>query len=233
MSKNKQAAAPELTREQLMATIEQLRQQLEEAESGAGFTPSDQTDAVDVDHVAQQAAEGQRQRQVNASKYSGSAEVHGLSHEHDLDEDLDVEDRDTEVIEWQNPSNLEAPAPRPGMVQRWIRASFRAGEDPGNIMRARREGWRPRPVSTVDRSYAPATITHKTFGEVIAVEGLILCEMPIKVARQRYKFYQSLLAAQNEAITRDIHRDERPGMPIIADRRATVTRGRKPETIGD
>lgn len=224
-------AKNERSREELIAEIEQLRQQLADA-SGAGdpqFSPSDTVDAADVEQISRAAAEGQRQEQRARDRYAGTAEVHGVDHGHDLDVDVDVEDRETEVVEWHDPSNLEAPAPRPGMVQRWIRASFRTGDDPGNLMRARREGWRPRPVSTVKQGYAPATIQHKSLGEVIAVEGLILCEMPITVARQRFKFYQQLLAAQNEAIQRDIHRDERPGHPIIAERRSTVTRGRKPE----
>jgi hypothetical protein len=224
----------------LLAEIEQLKSQIKGdvpefqagSESDTGetrFSPTDTVDAVDVDHITQRVADSARASQRAAGKYQGSSELHGLDHNHDIDADLDVEDRETEVIEWQDPSNLEAPPARPGMVQRWVRAAFRTGDDPGNLMRARREGWRPRLVSSVDKSYAPATIHHKSLGEVIAVEGLILCEMPIKVARQRYKFYQGLLSAQNEAIQRDVHRDERPGQPIIAERRSTVTRGRSPQ----
>jgi hypothetical protein len=229
--------------QRLLAEIEALKSQIkgdipefkagQEGDTGeTRFSPSDQVDAEDVGHIAQRTAESQRNATRAAEKYRGSAELHGLDHGHDDAEDASSdndEDRETEVVEWQDPSNLEAPPARPGYVQRWVRASFRTGEDPGNLMRARREGWRPRLVSSVDKSYAPATITHKILGEVIAVEGLILCEMPIKVARQRYKFYQGLLAAQNEAIQRDIHRDERPGQPIIAERRSTVTRGRTPQ----
>jgi hypothetical protein len=224
----------------LLAEIEQLKSQLKGdvpefragAEDDTGetrFSPTTVVDADDVEEIERQVAQSQGAATRAAAKYRGSAEVHGLDHVHDVETDDTIEDRETEVIEWQDPSNLEAPPARPGMVQRWIRASFRTGDDPGNLMRARREGWRPRVVSTVPQGYAPATINHKSLGEVIAVEGLILCEMPIKVARQRYKFYQSLLQAQNEAIQRDVHRDERPGMPIIAERRATVTRGRTPQ----
>lgn len=226
----------------LLAEIEELKSQLKgdvpafDAEQEANrvadtFSPTDQVDAEDVEHITQRVAAGQRASQQAAGRYAGSAELHGLDHGHDTAADLetDEQERETEVVEWQDPSNLEAPPARPGYVQRWVRASFRTGEDPGNLMRARREGWRPRLVSSVGKDYAPATIHHKTLGEVIAVEGLILCEMPIKVARQRYKFYQNLLAAQNEAIQRDVHRDERPGMPIIAERRSTVTRGRTPQ----
>lgn len=225
----------------LLAQIEQLKSQLkgeipefragEEGDTGeTRFSPSDQVDAEDVDEIERRVQGSARARTLAEAKYAGSAELHGLDHGHDTAAVADHDqDRETEVVEWQDPSNLEAPPARPGMVQRWVRASFRTGDDPGNLMRARREGWRPRLVSSVDKSYAPATITHKTLGEVIAVEGLILCEMPIKVARQRFKFYANLLAAQNEAIQRDIHRDERPGNPIIAERRSTVTRGRTPQ----
>jgi hypothetical protein len=243
MSKEISAAEKDRLIAQLQATVNQLQAQLggEIPEFQAGsvgdtgvtrFSPTDEVDAADVGELSARAAEAAAHRTRAAGKYAGSQTLHDLDHVHDTAEDTetDVLDRDTEVIEWQDPSNLEAPPARPGYVQRWIRASFRTGEDPGNLLRARREGWRPRLLSTVDKDYAPATILHKTLGEVIAVEGLILCEMPINVARVRHKFYAQLLAAQNEAIRRDIHRDERPGMPIIAERRATVTRGRRPET---
>jgi hypothetical protein len=227
---------------ELQATIDLLRAQLggEIPEFKAGseddtgetrFSPTDEADESDVGELTARVAEAAAHRTRAAAKYAGSAELHQIDHGHDTaaDVETDAEDRETEVIEWQDPSNLEAPPARPGFVQRWIRASFRTGEDPGNLLRARREGWRPRLLKTVGKDYAPATVLHKTLGEVIAVEGLILCEMPINVARARYRYYRRLLEAQNEAIRRDVHKDERPGMPIIADRRSTVTRGRRPE----
>lgn len=199
------------------------------------FVPrTEEVDMEDVSTIALQAELARRQKAKAAAKRADAVQTHGVDHNHDTAEDVEGSDkieREADVVEWQDPSNLDAPPPRPGFVQRWVRASFRTGDDPGNLMRAHREGWRPRAISSVPEGYTPATMTHKSLGDVIAVEGLVLCELPIGVARQRKKFYDKLLSAQNEAINRDIHKDERPGNPIIAQRRTTVTR--RPPVVGD
>jgi hypothetical protein len=198
------------------------------------FVPRvDDFDMEDVPEEALRAELARRHKNKQAALRRDAVQVHGVEHVHDTADDqeggVDAVEREADAIEWQDPSNLEAPPPRPGFVQRWIRSAFRTGEDPASLQRAHREGWRPRALSTVPSGYAPATMTHKQLGDVIAVEGLILMELPARVAKARKKFYDRLMAAQNEAIERDIHKDERPGKPIIAERRTTVTRGRRPD----
>jgi len=129
---------------------------------------------------------------------------------------------------WNRASDLEAPPPRPGFVQRWIRTATSKGNDPRNANKKFREGWRPRKASTVPGGFQAPTIAHGQFGEVIGVEEMILCEMPIKLSLQRQAFYEGKTAKQTEAIEKDLHRVERPGMPIRYGNRTKVERGQGP-----
>jgi hypothetical protein len=139
---------------------------------------------------------------------------HGAAAAHDIPRE--------EEMEWKRPSMLEAPPPRAGFVQRWIRTSIGASADPKNVSQRFREGWRPRSADSVPRGYTPPTILHGKFGEVIGVEGNILCEMPIKMARQREAYYEGKTNQQTKAIEMDVHKVERPNLPITATRKSTV-----------
>jgi len=192
------------------------------------FTPNEEIDTDDIGELQNrikqlQAAQGVRSAKVNQTVQShevdtGDDQVHG---------NVDVVEQEQDLMNWRDPGNLEMPAARPGFVQRLVRTAFRVGQDPQNWSRAMREGWQPRPMSSVPKEDLPPTITHATLGSVIGVEGLILCEMPVRIARQRAKFYRNQTAVQTEAIERDIHKEERQGYgAIIADRRSRVKTGR-------
>jgi hypothetical protein len=195
------------------------------------FVPGEAIDTDDVGELQSQLAEARRVNAALRNKIGqavatnavddGTDQVHG---------NVDVVEQEQDVVQWRDPSNLEMPAPRAGFVQRLVRTSFRTGQDPSNVSRAFREGWRPRKLDTVAKEDLPPTILHGTHGECIGVEGLILCEMPVSIARQRAKFYRGMTAVQTEAIEKDIHKEERPGMPIIAERRSRVSTGRRPNS---
>lgn len=139
---------------------------------------------------------------------------HGAATAHDTPREEDMD--------WKRPSNLEAPPPRAGYVQRWIRTMIGAVNDPKNFNLRLREGWRPRPASTVPGGFTPPTIMHGNHGEVIGIEGMILCEMPIRMARQRKAFYENKTAQQTEAIEMDVHKVEKANLPITATRKSRV-----------
>ena len=60
---------------------------------------------------------------------------------------------------WQPPSLLDAPNPRPGMVQRWIATSIQGKDTPDNVYKRMRAGWNPRAADTVKDQRYP-TINH-------------------------------------------------------------------------
>src|SRR3954462_15107629 len=90
--------------------------------------------------------------------------------------------------EWKNPTNLDAPPPRPGYRQRWVRISIRGAEDNANISKAFREGWKKREWDTVPAEWQSLKVDDGRFSGGIGVHGLILCEIPEQriVARDRW-----------------------------------------------
>ena len=166
-----------------------------------------------------------RNAQLEASMANTNDGPHGVNHSHGPSDHGAVAAHDTpreEEQEWKRPTTLEAPPPRPGYVQRWIRTTIGASNDPQNASKRFREGWRPRPADTVPRGFTPPTILHGQYGEVIGVEGNILCEMPAKMAAQREVFYSKKAVQQTQAIEQDVHKVERPNLPITATRSSKV-----------
>lgn len=107
--------------------------------------------------------------------------------------------------EWRPANTLDAPTPRPGMVQRWIRhlsPGSESGNDAKNWSRAMREGWRPRALDTIPEGFDPPTARHGSYGTVVSVGDVILCEMPVERFKSRRKFFRAKLARQLAAITK-------------------------------
>ena len=176
--------------------------------------------------AAAKAAETRRRNaEYEAKAANAVADPHEIDHSHGSTDHGAAEAHDLpreEEQDWRRPSMLEAPPPRPGFVQRWIRSAIGASSDPKNVSQRFREGWRPRSADSVPRGYQPPTILHGKFGEVIGVEGNILCEMPVKMARQREEFYARKTNQQTRAIEQDVHKVERPNLPITATRSSKV-----------
>jgi hypothetical protein len=108
--------------------------------------------------------------------------------------------------EWKPANTLDAPTPRPGMIQRWIRHQSPGPEGAGdakNWSRAMREGWVPRAINTVPEGFDAPTGKHgSSGGTVIMIGDLILCEMPLVRYRSRRKYFREKLQRQLAAITK-------------------------------
>lgn len=128
---------------------------------------------------------------------------------------------------WVRPSSLEAPAPRPGFAQRWIRVATMGKDDPTNTSRKFREGWRPRPSSTVPATYHAPTISQGKWAGCIGVEGSVLCEMPLKIRDKRNAHYAAKTQLVTNAIAEELQKQSRPGMPITQERSSKVVRNVK------
>lgn len=127
---------------------------------------------------------------------------------------------------WKVPAELEAPEPRPGYTQRWIRIRHGNEEDAKNSMKKFREGWLPRSLETVPEGYAPPTFLHSRLGELIGVDDLILCEMPISKAKQRNAYYRSKTERMIEGIENDLRNVSQGGPRIARDHKTSVTKRR-------
>lgn len=140
----------------------------------------------------------------------------------DVNEVHDAEDQP-----WVRPTSLDAPPARPGFAQRWIRVGVMGSDDPTNVSRKFREGWRPRLASTVPASYHPPTIAHGKYTGCIGVEGMLLCEMPKALQAKRNKYYASKAAEQEGALERQLAEHSNSIMPITQQRESRVVRNVK------
>ena len=134
---------------------------------------------------------------------------------------------------WKPPSLLDAPEARPGYVQRWVATSIQGKESPDNVYKRMREGWEPRPADTVKSKLYP-TINHGQWAGSIGIEGMLLCEMPEEIARQKQDYYSGKNQEQNESISGDLDAlGRRSGQPIYQERKSETSRGRSLSAASD
>ena len=134
---------------------------------------------------------------------------------------------------WTPPALLDAPEPRPGYVQRWVATSIQGKDTPDNVYKRMREGWEPRPMSTVKSKLFP-TINHGEWVGCIGIEGMLLCEMPKEQHQQMKAYYNEKSDQQNEALTGELDSlGRRTGQPIFQDRKSTSSRGRQVSAMED
>lgn len=109
---------------------------------------------------------------------------------------------ETNAIKYVNPTNLDAPSPRAGFVQRWIRDGSLDPKDQPHWFKKMREGWRPRAADSIPESQRAVYPSMKAVDgrEVIRVAGLVLCEMPKDVAYARKAAVQDSINMQTSAV---------------------------------
>ena len=128
-------------------------------------------------------------------------------------------------IPYRPPMTLEAPPPRKGFTQRWIRMRWGEAVDVKNWSRKMREGWTPRDPATVSSEFfdlPKVRMEHGSLTEVISVEGMVLCEMPIARKRARDAYFRELTDRQMQAVDEDLLKVQRQGGLQI--QRAATTR---------
>lgn len=147
---------------------------------------------------------------------------------------------DSSEYAWRRPMNLDAPTPRPGMVQRWVRAEFRSESDNLNWQSKAREGWKPRDPATVSsaESYFGFTSSQHNGQGVIRVGGLILMEMEERRLLSRRQAVNAQTRHQEESVSMDTDKVSNEGRaigapPIVREERAEVSTGRRPTTMAN
>ena len=153
-------------------------------------------------------------------------EVHPQVHEARAFETYDAADvHETADTPWTHAASLEAPPPRPGFSQRWVRVSLKGDDDPTNMARKFREGWRPRLASTVPPKYNPPKVTAGRFQGCIGVEGMLLCERPEKMSEKQRAAIRDKTDRVTQGIEAELQSQSHPNMQITQDRRSSVKRG--------
>ena len=131
-------------------------------------------------------------------------------------------DRDSEVgTSWRLPSRLDAPPPRPGFVNRWVR--YRAGndEDAEHFEEKLEEGWVPVKRSRVKQVHELTATTHGRYGQYYVKRGLILMEMPEKFALQRARYFKKQQADMNRGVDRNLFKINHRVMPLMQPERSS------------
>jgi hypothetical protein len=151
---------------------------------------------------------------------------HGVDHGHDtrVDEPSAYNaTHQSEAVQWQRPSSLEAPDARDGMTQRWVRHSLRGEADPRNMNRKYREGWRPRDPATLSEDWQVFAITAESTDGYIKVDDLVLMEIPTKTLTQRKAASEQAAREQMAGVEHDLERSQMPGLPITKEHRTSVS----------
>ncbi len=145
--------------------------------------------------------------------------------------------RDSDLPQtWVRPTNLTAPPPRPGYVNRWIR--FRAGsdEDRDNLDKAMSQGWRPLPKSNIGKEHELTANLEGKYGQYVVKRGLILMELPEHLWQQRRDYYADKQHRMTESIDRNLLRQLDRRTPAWGNERRTsvsrkARRGRLEDSI--
>jgi hypothetical protein len=155
--------------------------------------------------------------------YVGNEDVHtdnSSARQTDVVADID---RDSELPQsWKRPSVLDAPAPRPGFVQRWVRYRTGNQEDADNVEKSMSQGWRPVKKAARRREHELTADLHGKYGQFIVKRGLILMELPEHLAQQRNETYAEDQRRMTESIDRNFFKVNNRVMPLMKPSRKTT-----------
>lgn len=138
-------------------------------------------------------------------------------------------------IDFEMPGMLAAPPPRPGFVQRWMRTHIKGENDPANSMRKSAVGWKPRKADTAPTGSCP-TVSYGSHGNVIGINGMILCERPEDLHKAHGRHVRSLTKAQQDAVDNDMFREDfgrGARSPHVEERNSRTIRGRRVDVADD
>lgn len=149
----------------------------------------------------------------------------GLAREINRNRGIRADDARHDEVAYKPPSALDAPPPLPGMRQRWIRTQILGQPDPTNVHMKFREGWVPRAADTIPEGFNVPTINHGRYGNVIGIEGMILCHMPVARVKQRNEYYAKKGAAAMDFVNSTLSKAARGDVPIKVDHNTRVAVG--------
>jgi len=134
--------------------------------------------------------------------------------------DLAARDKTTRYV-YQPASALPDPTPEPGYAFRWVATHLLGQADPTNVSKKMREGWEPVKVE----DHPELRMVGTTSGNV-EIGGLMLCKIPVEMARARDEYYANQSQAQMQSVDNNYMRDNDPRMPLFKESRTKVSFGK-------
>jgi hypothetical protein len=139
---------------------------------------------------------------------------------------LETREKTSRDDDWKEPTMLPDPAPRDGMVFKWVRSAARGNDDKVNVDKRFREGWEPVRAEDHPEILREWRMTQKT--GLIEFGGLILCAMPQRKVDQRNETYLSRARVELNSAEEHYMRDNDEIIKKFKEsRRATVFSDRK------
>lgn len=109
---------------------------------------------------------------------------------------------------WRPADVLPDPPQRKGWVHRWVRGSSRGELDAVNMARSMREGWRP--CSAEDYPEIVAQMFGRSeSSSTIEFGGLVLCRMPVEMAKARARYHEDLAQRQISSVNERLAEEQR------------------------
>tara|TARA_R100001039_G_C1762351_1_gene58577 strand:- start:60 stop:521 length:462 start_codon:yes stop_codon:yes gene_type:complete len=125
---------------------------------------------------------------------------------------------------WTPPSALDAPEPPKGFKHRWLRAESLGYDDSKNIQGRLRSGYELVRADEYTEGQYPSYKEGKYAG-IIGHGGLVLARVPEEIVDSRTEYFAQQTKDRNEALDRDLKREQHPSMPIDQKRQTSVTFG--------
>jgi hypothetical protein len=193
-----------------------------------GHVVADEVIAAHVERVQKTQARAQtvkREKITPKAKQTHAVENENVHTRNESARQVDAReeiDRDSEVpTSWRPPSRLDAPPPRPGYRNRYIR--FRSGseEDAEHFDEALDEGWRPVKRSRVRSVHELTASTHGKYGQYYVKRGLILMEIPEALEIQRARYFNQQQKDMNRGVDQNLFKLNHRVMPLLKPQRST------------
>lgn len=137
-----------------------------------------------------------------------------------IQRDNNTRERNARVV-YKPPSTLPDPNPEPGYTYRWIATHVLGQALQANVSQRLREGWIP--VKAEDH---PELQLAATPSGNVEIGGLMLCKIATEMAEARRDYYLNQARQVEESVEQDYLREEDPRMPLINQRRSSVSFGR-------
>ena len=139
--------------------------------------------------------------------------------------------------QWTPPSLIPEATPEPGYVLHWKVRAVRGVEDLTLFNKALREGWEP--VKLSDHPELRLAVHPRADGaerDWAEIGGLVLCRMPVEMARQRDAHYAAIGRAAAQAEANKLANVSDPRMPMYKPKitqHTEVKFGGQPASEGD